>query len=426
MYKRKFENWNLDCKNVRQSVAVEAYLQSSQEGVAPGGVFVVQGRQFSSDKIQKYRQRREKDLLRSRARRGLANRSPPLSPPSHEIALPDDLRTAHELGIMLVHYIDGSFQAGTWNIGTCRGEFRSNKKRMRTPTHQNFYNTFADGLDLFLLGQHKVKKAAFRQISQALEVLQQTLLEEPPGLVTDLLTLMSRCRRSDRDEIGAMLADYTHKLSSCVLGAGHPISRISATLPAIVSPAHPELLQMVIEICRSKWAEHLLIQNPAAHLANCRFLGFIMYHLDLQREHEWLLRGLLDTPGVAEQIKQYFELQTDLAECLLLQGRRAEALELIRAVLNHAWAARLSNSCQLEILRVAGRCEQAAGSPETARTLLWEAVTWAESHWGETDSDTLYALDLYVQFHPDDAAAGSILEQRCRSLEEEMAALTLA
>ncbi|KAH8900356.1 hypothetical protein GQ53DRAFT_835423 [Thozetella sp. PMI_491] len=419
MFKRKFENWKLDRKYVRASIAIAVY-QDAPDSSADSAIVTVEGRQFDTLKIRRHLQRKSQDILRLRAS---AQRTKALTP--QKLRSPDDLRFAEKLLSTLAPYIDGSFQAGIWTIDPTYDRLFSTNQHKSAQKVSFFKDKFSEGLQLLRLRRSKIERPALRLIDEALQNLQSNIETETPGFLSDLAYALALCRADDRPEIGRMVSKYAVELSSCLLGKEHPMTLLAMGLHIIILDSKLDVLLAVIALWRAKWEEYLLLQSTTTYLYHSMNLDDILYIIDLDEEHQLMVQSLLQIPSLEKGSKMWLQLQKQFAEALGWQSKWTEAEEVYRTLLECIEADKVYSWERHIILLFAGQNKLEIGSRERGKELIWQSVCWAEECWGPLDPDSLDTLDEYVNYFPEDLSASGILEERLTEITGDMCAMVL-
>ncbi|KAH8879184.1 hypothetical protein GQ53DRAFT_849754 [Thozetella sp. PMI_491] len=420
MFKRKFANWKLDCKHVRASIAIAAY-QKTADCYADSAIVMVEGRQFNTDKIRRYYQRKSQDILRLRASIQRVK-----APDPQRLRSPDDLRFAEKLLSTLAQYIDVSFQTRTWVADADFEDIYSTKDFISVQSQSSFKTLFLDALKLLRLRQSaRVERVAFHKISLALESLKSDIVADTPLLLSDLGHVLVTCSIDNRPEIGQMLAKHTFKLSRGLLGSEHPIALLAMDLGEVAFNARLDILQVITNLWDTKYQQYLLLQTPIAYLSIIADVADILDLVGLAEQHEQRIKKLLQTQHVEKGSRIWLRLQNALANALCWQNKNAEALAISRTLLGYIDTRKIGDRDKYLILSRTSRAELDSGSSERGRDLLWQAIGWAEQCWGRLDPDCLDDLNCYVERFPEDLNASRMLDERCAEITSGMEATVI-
>ena len=173
------------------------------------------------------------------------------TPLSHPLTTPPMLAIPERILGVILDYIRGSFDAGTWVSNGDGSQFCLSTKPIESASNH---------LDLFynqsLLACRLFDKSSFQDAGKALisatAQTKEILLAEEPTTLVDLFRTILATHRRGRDEIAFAILRHFSAMAMAVLGDRHPICRISGWL----SSMDPSRLDDIIDRCSSSVGDH--------------------------------------------------------------------------------------------------------------------------------------------------------------------------
>ncbi|KAH8900900.1 hypothetical protein GQ53DRAFT_835749 [Thozetella sp. PMI_491] len=412
MFVRKLEDWKLDYKHVRKTIAVDAFRQEMNATTSTS--LMVQGRPFSVEQIQKYRRRKIEDLCRERARQRMS-----VNYLSRFIRNPSTLYAIEGLTSAVSEYVDGSFEAGTWSTSTLGGYLLSTKPQKQTTT-EGILSIIFTGLLMLTACQRTVQAGGYQYIHAAFALLPGYIESEEPEFLIRLLIVRHSFERRNTLEMWQMLLRHVHELSQVIRGPRHPITRI--TLAFLTTPMHDhaEAQTRLADTWYSALYKHLMPNNIRA----CLTLGIeLVSSLDgCRREGDQirLLEQMLAIPGAAYQTKSFGRIIQQLVEL----GQMERANKALKTDQQRAAMVNIG-ILELERLRRLGLRELRKGSREKGYQLLYERFRKSEERHGLLAPLTIDSLREYCEYAKNDDGAKALLEERYHSLLQKVQKLSL-
>ena len=173
------------------------------------------------------------------------------TPLSHPLTTPPMLAIPERILGVILDYIRGSFDAGTWVTNGDGSQYCLSTRPIESAfTHLNLlHNQSVLACSLFDRGSFQdAGKALILATARTKNIL---LAEEPMALASLFKTILATHRRG-RDEIAFAILRHFSAMAMAVLGDRHPICRISGWL----SSMDPSRLDDIIDRCLSSVGDH--------------------------------------------------------------------------------------------------------------------------------------------------------------------------
>ncbi len=173
------------------------------------------------------------------------------TPLSHPVMTPPMLAIPERILSVICDYFRGSFEAGTWiSNGDGSKSCYSTKPTKRAWAHLNrFYDQTLIACRLF---NRSSSQDAGKALGSAFAVIKDILLAEEPETLSLLFKTILRVRRKRKDQIACAILRQFSAMAMAVLGARHPICRISGLL----SSTDPSQVDEIINRCKSSIGDH--------------------------------------------------------------------------------------------------------------------------------------------------------------------------
>ena len=173
------------------------------------------------------------------------------TPLSHPLTTPPMLAIPERILGVILDYIRGCFDAGTWVSNGDGSQYCLSTKPIESASaHLDLlYHQSLLACSLFDRGSFQ---DAGKALISATAQTENILLAEKPMTLLHLFKIILATHRRGRDEIAFSILRHFSAMAMAVLGDRHPICRISGWL----SSMDPSLLGDVIDRCRSSVGDH--------------------------------------------------------------------------------------------------------------------------------------------------------------------------
>lgn len=314
---------------------------------------------------------------------GLTRKIQVVTPPP-TIRPPDAIAVLQEILWSLREYIDGSFANGTWVLEKATGLVLNARPGAADCKHNmdHFQGFFKNGSSELLTGDAALGS---RRLNLAFGTLREILRYETPELLPRvLLSILDLQETSGLDRSSRlirMLWDYIQPLTSIVLGASHPLSRILRSIgTAITPPQQLSLMELTVDFMTEQLERQL-------GSVTAEVIWTSLYAADIQRRNPnrrgadsvmSTMRKLLArlAPG---QVESEIILRRSLAITLERHGKNQEAKIELQAILSLPG---ISNTVRYNSLWMLGCLERDLGNLEQSIQAFEEGLVMAEEPWG--------------------------------------------
>jgi hypothetical protein len=264
MFKRRLKKWNLRKSNKKEEVIPIMRTKKERDAVGKDSEFWRRGKKIDLVAIQRYHRQIMKASPELEAEYFELPKWIEVRTPSPELRTPEPFNRPEEILWTIRDYINYGFSSGNWITDSTRTRCWS--RNGRQPNLDDFTNNFEEGCSL--IRSPEKRKQGFDMLRIAFSQLNRVLLQEPPRLLTESITLMCQTKGFYKNpEMGDMLLKYLQELSSIVLGEFHHLTRIWRHVLTSVAQWGDAVHELVCRCARDQFEQHLGPVNRTTILA---------------------------------------------------------------------------------------------------------------------------------------------------------------